>query len=74
MGGSLEGCEALSRGNPLIYWSPMFECQPTIYIMTNKYHGTIYTGVTSNLAKRVYEHKVAKLDGFTKRYGCHCLA
>ena len=48
----------------------MFERQPAIYIMTNKYHDTIYTGVTSNLIKRVYQHKQAELDSFTKKYGC----
>jgi len=51
----------------------MFERQPAIYIMTNKYHGTLYTGVTSDLIKRVYQHKHAKISSFTKRYGCKLL-
>ena len=36
--------------------------------MANKKNGTIYTGVTSNLIKRIYEHKTKIIEGFTKRY------
>ncbi len=36
--------------------------------MTNKKYGTLYTGVTNDLIKRVYQHKEALIDGFTKRY------
>jgi putative endonuclease len=39
-----------------------------VYIMTNKQNGTLYVGVTSNLPKRVWEHKSAISDSFTKRY------
>jgi putative endonuclease len=40
-----------------------------VYIMTNRPNGTLYTGVTSNLARRVWEHREGVVDGFTKRYG-----
>jgi len=42
--------------------------QYCIYIMTNKRNATLYTGVTSDLKKRVYEHKCKLVEGFTKRY------
>ena len=40
-----------------------------VYILFNKRNGTLYTGVTSNLVKRMYEHKSKVIDGFTKKYG-----
>ena len=40
-----------------------------VYVLFNKRNGTLYTGVTSNLAKRVYEHKTKTVAGFTNRYG-----
>jgi putative endonuclease len=39
-----------------------------VYIMTNKGNTVLYTGVTSNLAKRVYDHKQKVIEGFTKKY------
>jgi len=39
-----------------------------VYIMTNKYHTVLYTGVTNNLDRRVLEHREGKLPGFTARY------
>ena len=47
--------------------------QPVVYIMTNQYNGTLYIGVTSNIIKRVYEHKQGFTRGFTKKYGCKIL-
>ena len=40
-----------------------------VYIMTNRRDGTLYTGVTNNLARRIYEHRTGATSGFTKRYG-----
>ena len=39
------------------------------YILFNRKNGTLYIGVTSNLVKRIYEHKNKLADGFTKKYG-----
>ena len=39
-----------------------------VYIMSNRPNGTIYVGVTSNLARRVWEHREGLAEGFTKRY------
>jgi putative endonuclease len=47
--------------------------QPCVYILANKRNGTPYVGVTSNLSRRVWEHKTGAIDGFTKRYGVHTL-
>ncbi|WP_022846317.1 MULTISPECIES: GIY-YIG nuclease family protein [unclassified Desulfurobacterium] len=44
-----------------------------IYIMTNKTNKVLYIGVTSNLIKRVYEHKNHVIKGFTSKYNCHKL-
>ena len=44
-----------------------------VYIMTNRSR-TLYTGVTNNLARRVYEHKQKLADGFTKKYNITILA
>jgi len=41
---------------------------PSIYIMTNRRNGTLYTGVTNCLARRVWEHRCHLVAGFTKRY------
>ena|SRR5260221_2719478 len=47
--------------------------EPAIYIMANRRNGTLYTGVTSNLVQRVYEHKNALVSGFTTQYSCKML-
>ena len=49
------------------------EKQPAVYILASERNGTLYTGVTSNLIKRVWEHKNNAVPGFTQRYGVHTL-
>ena len=44
-----------------------------VYIMANKRYGTIYVGVTSDIVRRVWEHKNDVLPGFTRQYGLHAL-
>ena len=47
--------------------------QPAVYILASKRNGTLYIGVTSNLVKRIWEHKNNMVEGFTKRYTVHRL-
>ena len=47
--------------------------QPAVYILASKRNGTLYIGVTSDLVKRVWEHKSDLVQGFTHRYGVHML-
>ena len=43
--------------------------QPCVYILTNERNGTLYTGVTSDLPRRIWEHKTKVVKGFTEKYG-----
>ena len=40
-----------------------------VYLLADRPYGTLYLGVTSNLAQRVYQHKTNAFDGFSKKYG-----
>jgi putative endonuclease len=44
-----------------------------VYIMTNRPNGTLYVGTTTDLARRVWEHRSGVAEGFTMRYGLHRL-
>ncbi|MDD3020518.1 MAG: GIY-YIG nuclease family protein [Alphaproteobacteria bacterium] len=47
--------------------------QPAVYIITNQKNGTLYTGVTSDLTQRVFQHKNETFSGFSQKYKCKTL-
>ncbi len=47
--------------------------QPAGYIVASKRNGTLYTGVTSDLIRRIWQHRDGLIPGFTKKYGCKLL-
>ena len=47
--------------------------QPAVYIVVNRKNGAIYTGVTSDLPKRMWQHREGEIDGFSKQHGCKLL-
>lgn len=47
--------------------------QPCVYLLASQRNGTLYIGVTSDIVKRVWEHKNDAAEGFTKRYTVHTL-
>jgi putative endonuclease len=51
----------------------MMTKKPSVYILASKRNGTLYIGVTSDLAKRVWRHKMDAVEGFSKKYKVHIL-
>ena len=51
----------------------MIEKTPCVYILANKRNGTLYTGVTADLHRRLHEHKMGLVEGFTKQHSVHKL-
>ena len=49
------------------------EKKPCVYLLASKRDGTLYVGVTSDIIKRVWEHKNDLVNGFSKRYRVHLL-
>ena len=46
------------------------ERSPAVYIVASGFHGTIYAGVTSDLLRRMFQHREGTLGGFTAEHGC----
>ena len=51
----------------------MVDKRPCVYILANRRNGTLYVGVTSDLIRRVWEHRSGAVNGFTRDYGLHSL-
>ena len=51
----------------------MNDKRPCVYILTNKRNGTLYIGVTSDIARRAWEHRSNAVGGFVRDYGVHRL-
>ena len=51
----------------------MIPRQYCVYILTNKRNNILYTGITGDIQKRIYEHKTKAVDGFTKKYNADIL-
>ena len=67
-------CEDKLRGNDAVRISFVdIMKQPAVYILASRRNGTLYIGVTSNLRRRIWEHKNDVAEGFTKKYGVHRL-
>lgn len=47
--------------------------EPAVYLLANKKNGTLYIGVTSDLRKRIYQHKNGVFQGFSSKYETHML-
>ena len=47
--------------------------RPCVYILSSKRNGTLYVGVTSDIVRRIWEHKNSAVEGFSKDYGVHQL-
>ncbi len=47
--------------------------EPAVYILANRKNGTLYTGVTSHLVQRIYQHKNNCIEGFSQQYQTHLL-
>ena len=47
--------------------------QPSVYMLASRYNGTLYVGVTSDLIRRIWQHKNDLAEGFTRTYGVHDL-
>ncbi len=49
------------------------EKHPCVYILSSQRNGTLYTGVSSDLVKRIWQHREGEVEGFSKKYGTKTL-
>ena len=67
-------CNSKKAGKPAgINWYGLKVSQPCVYMLTNRRNGTLYVGVTSDLKKRMEDHKNNEVPGLGKSFGAHTL-
>ncbi len=70
------GLDSFRRGNDRGAWFRRESTavkEPVVYILASQRNGTLYTGVTSDLVARVWQHRNDLVEGFTKKYSVHLL-
>lgn len=55
--------------HPVVIIKPAMDRQPCVYMLSNRRYGTLYVGVTSDLPKRIWQHKNKLAEGFSHKYG-----
>ncbi len=66
-------CREPGKRRPRASERRMSEKRPCVYILASRRNGTLYVGVTSDIARRAWEHRTQAIEGFTKRYNVHLL-
>jgi putative endonuclease len=73
LGPAIHAAPAGALGRALSSAAPPLQLRPMrggwVYIMTNRPNGTLYVGVTADIARRAFEHQEGLIEGFTRRYG-----
>ena len=67
--GALIRHAGLDPASTFFFHPHAMERVPSVYLLASGFHGTLYTGVTSNLIGRLYQHREEQTPGFTSRYG-----
>jgi putative endonuclease len=73
MDSRLRGNDGFGHVNSGATGGYMMKKFPCVYLLASRRNGTLYAGVTSDLVKRVWEHKNGVVEGFTGKYGVHML-
>ncbi len=68
-----QGTVVIAAHAAIQLWTYATMKAPCMYLLANRYRGTLYVGVTSDLAQRVSQHRLGLVEGFTRKYGVKSL-